>query len=68
MHPPTLIYQDGSNGSVIITEGETLHLDCKAYGIPIPQIYWIYGKHDQSKFYSISEASNFLMLGPIQNL
>ena len=50
LQPPKLIYQEGSNGSVIVSEGDTLHLDCNAYGIPSPQIYWIYGQHDQSKF------------------
>ena len=50
MQPPKLINQAGSNGSVIISEGDTLHLDCNAYGIPSPQIYWIYGEHAQSKF------------------
>ena len=49
MQPPKLVHQENYNGSVIISEGETLSLDCNAHGIPIPQIYWMYGKHVQSK-------------------
>ena len=50
MQPPKLVHQENYNGSVIISEGETLSLDCNAHGIPIPRIYWMYGKHAQSKF------------------
>ena len=61
MQPPKLIYQAGSNGSVIISEGDTLHLDCNAYGIPSPQIYWIYGKHAQSKFKLVCPRQMLMM-------
>jgi hypothetical protein len=61
MQSPKLMSIGSFNGTIIVSEGETLKLVCKATGLPKPTVYWIYGEYEHS------ESSRKTWLVPVAN-